>query len=95
MFVLLGAKKCLMVVKGNDEAKISIGSAAVQCASKKAKLVSFDSCSSIESMFEDLQDYDGIVDEDFWFGVFAPGKENKKVGKRNFLEDGKDWIIDS
>ena len=84
-----------MIVKGKDDTKTSIGSAAVQCASKKAKLVSFSSCLSIRAMVKDLQDYDGIVDEDFWFGVFAPGEENKKVGKRNFLEDGKDWIIDS
>ena len=84
-----------MIVKSKDDTKTSIGSAAVQCASKKARLVSFSSCSSIRATVKDLQDYDGIVDEDFWFGVFAPGKENKKVGKRNFLEDGKDWIIDS
>ena len=91
----LGVGKCLMIVKGNENVNTTIGSAAVQCASKRAKLVSFTTCSSLDAMVIDLKDYDGISHESFWFGVFAPGKENKKIGKRNFLEDEKDWIIDS
>ena len=84
-----------MVVGDNQDDRTTIGSAAVQCAAKNAKLVSFDSCDSIEETMNDLRDIRQINDEKFWIGVFAPGLINKKEGKRNFLEDGKDYLIDS
>ena len=90
-----GTKKCLMVVRDSDDEKSTIGSAAVQCAVKKSKLVSFNNCSMLDAMTNDLNLFDGIKNENFWFGVFASGAANKRKGKRNFLEDGKDWLIDS
>ena len=90
-----GAKKCMMVVRDDQDHRTTIGSAAVQCATKNAKLVSFDSCDSIEETMNDLQGRRSIDDEKFWMGVFAPGLINKRAGKRNFLEVGEDYLIDS
>ena len=84
-----------MIMKNSNINNHTIGSAAVQCASKKGKLISFNNCQSLDAIVNDLQEYDGIIDEKFWLGMFAPGKMNKKSGYRNFVEDGKDWIIDS
>ena len=84
-----------MVVGDDQDDRITIGSAAVQCAAKNAKLVSFDSCESLEETMDDLRARRNIDDEKFWIGVFSPGVINKREGKRNFLEGGKDYLIDS
>ena len=84
-----------MVVRDDQDHRTTIGSAAVQCAAKNAKLVSFDSCDSIEETMDDLRARRQINDEKFWIGVFNPGLINKREGKRNFLEVGKDYLIDS
>ena len=84
-----------MVVRDDQDHRTTIGSAAVQCAAKNAKLVSFDSCDSIEETMNDLRARRDINDEKFWIGVFNPGEINKRQGKRNFLEAGKDYLIDS
>ena len=84
-----------MVVKNGTETNLTIGSAAMQCALESGKLVSFNSCQSMESVVEDLKNYDGIANAKFWIGLFAPGVDNKQRGRRNFLSDGEDWIIDS
>ena len=84
-----------MVVRDDQDHRTTIGSAAVQCAAKNAKLVSFDSCDSIEETMNDLKAIRLINDEKFWIGVFNPGLINKKAGKRNFLEAEKDYLIDS
>ena len=85
----------MMVVRDDQDHRTTIGSAAVQCAAKNAKLVSFDSCDSIEETMDDLRARRQINDEKFWIGVFNPGLINKREGKRNFLEVGKDYLIDS
>ena len=85
----------MMVVRDDQDHRTTIGSAAVQCAAKNAKLVSFDSCDSIEETMDDLRARREISDEKFWIGVFNPGEINKRQGKRNFLEAGKDYLIDS
>ena len=91
-----GTGKCLIRVQDDDDHRTTIGSAAVQCAIKNAKLVSFSDCPSIEATMEGLKNYDHIKNQKFWFGVFAPGEINKrKGGKRNFLEVGQDYLIDS
>ena len=91
-----GTGKCVIMVQDDDDHKTTIGSAAVQCAVKHSKLVSFSDCSSIEATMEGLKNYDRIKNQKFWFGVFAPGEMNKrKAGKRNFLEVGQDYLIDS
>ena len=82
-------------MRDKTEKKSTIGSAALQCALKKSKLVSFNNCPAILTMMEDLKAYHAILDENFWFGVFAPGETNKKKSTRNFVETGKDWLIDS
>ena len=84
-----------MVVRDEQDHRTTIGSAAVQCAAKNAKLVSFDSCDSLEETMDDLRARREINDEKFWIGVFNPGEINKRQGKRNFLEVGKDYLIDS
>ena len=84
-----------MVIRDINEAKKTIGSAAMECALKNARLVSFDNCSSIQAMMEDLKAYDQITNENFWLGIFAPGQENTRKSPRNFVEDAKQWIVDS
>ena len=84
-----------MVVRDDDNHRATIGSAALQCAQKGSRLVGFNSCASLEFMMGDLAMYHKIKNENFWFGVFAPGEINKRKGNRNFLDDGKDWLIDS
>ena len=85
-----------MIVRDDDDHKTTIGSAAVQCAKQKSKLVSFNDCSSIDATMQELKEYFSIKNEKFWFGVFAPGEISKrKGGKRNFLDIGKDYLIDS
>ena len=84
-----------MVVRDDPDHQTTIGSAALQCAAKNAKLASFSSCESLEVTMNDLGERIGIEDEKFWFGVFAPGEMNKREGSRNFLEIGEDYVIDS
>ena len=59
------------------------------------KLVSFRNCPAIENMMDDLKAYHAIINENFWFGIFAPGETKKRKSSRNFVETGKDWLIDS
>ena len=84
-----------MLVRDDTDHKTTVGSAAVQCALKKSKLVSFNNCPAIQTMMEDLKAYHAITNENFWFGVFAPGETHKRKSARNFVETGKDWLIDS
>ena len=84
-----------MVVRDDLEHKTTIGSAALQCAVKNAKLAPFSDCDSIDKTMDAIKAIDGIEDEKFWFGVFAPGEISKREGKRNFLEIGEDYLIDS
>ena len=84
-----------MVVRDSDSHKTTIGAAALQCAQTDSKLVSFSTCASLDLMMGDLWMYHQITNENFWFGVFAPGEMNKRKGSRNFLDDEKDWLMDS
>ena len=84
-----------MVVRDDSDHKMTIGSAALQCAVKNAKLAPFSDCSSIDTTMDAIKAIDGIKDETFWFGVFAPGEISKREGKRNFLEEGEDYLINS
>ena len=84
-----------MIVRADDESNTTIGAAALQCASKSSKLVSFSSCQSLEATVTDIKDFAGINNAQFWLGLFSPGIDNKHRGNRNFLSDGNDWIIDS
>ena len=85
-----------MIVRDDNDHKTTIGSAALQCAIKDAKLVSFSDCASMDATMEGLKEYHSIKNEKFWFGVFAPGEINKrKGGERNFLDIGKDYLVDS
>ena len=84
-----------MIKRDNNENRKTIGSAAMECALNNARLVSFDNCSSIQTMMEDLKAYHQITDENFWIGIFAPGQENTRKSTRNFVEDAKQWIVDS
>ena len=84
-----------MLKRDDDADKLAIGSAAMQCALKKSRLASFKNCSSIDRMMKDLQAYQGIKNENFWFGMFLPGKTKTRKSSRNFVEAGNEWLINS
>ena len=84
-----------MLKRDDDADKLTVGSAAMQCALKKSKLASFKNCSSIDRMMKDLQAYQGIKNENFWFGIFFPGEKKTRKSSRNFVEAGKEWLINS
>ena len=84
-----------MVVRDENEHRTTIGSAAMQCALKNSRLVSFDNCSSIQMMMDDLKAYHKIENENFWFGIFAPGEQHTRKSPRNFVQDTRQWIVDS
>ena len=90
-----GIHKCLWVVRDNVLEKNTIGSAALSCALKDSRLVSLNTCQDIQLMMSTLETHYGIQMEQFWFGMFAPGKNFTRKGHRNFVNDGKHWLLDS
>ena len=84
-----------MIVNSGEETSLTIGDAAVQCALRSSKLVSFRNCHDIEETVSDLKNFDGIRNANFWFGLFTQGVDNKQRGSRNFLPVDNDWIVDS
>ena len=74
--------------------KKTIGSAAVDCALLQSRLVDARTCTDITSLMSDLKSYHAIENENFWFGIFAPGIAFTRIGNRNFVGWGKGSIID-
>ena len=83
--------KCLKVVHSEDDTKLTIGQAMMQCSAENARLASFGTCNKMKTIMQEIYDQFGKDDQEYFVGNFFFKKPEQKF-YRNWEENE---IIDS